>query len=200
MKLIRLLDLGRTLVVGDIPMGRYQWVGRSGLPRFAGRRPAHLARLDETKGSVPVSSNGNAANSRPDRPYQASRTRTVVPVSQPVPAVGVPVARPSAPSGRATRAGWLAKLRAMVWRKRNPFSSPGGVPEQASLRLDTVRVVRNDLSDSDFEVVAPGRSRALRPPPKASAAETVLPLNVAVSQAPRAPASELPMARVGGRA
>ena len=60
---------------------------------------------------------------------------------------------------------WRKKLNPLLRRKarRSPFRSagPGGAPPaiQPELSLDRVQVVRNDLSDTDFEVVKSARSQ-----------------------------------------
>lgn len=207
MKLIRLLDLGRTLVVGDIPMGRYQWVGRSGLPRFSGPRPAHLARLKETGAAGAQPTSRAAAGARSGRSFQVARVRASSPVASTAPAPAEVAPRASEPQPRLT-AGlktWWARLGSLVRRRSNPFSTENtprtesGSPLQTSLRLDAVKVVRNDLSDSDFDVVARTQSRAVRPPPKAMVVDSVVSLSSAAAEASRARAEDLPAARAGSR-
>lgn len=63
--------------------------------------------------------------------------------------------------------GWLRKLR-RIFHRRQVAARP---LVQGELSLDTIQVVRNDLSDADVEVVTParavvGRMRHQAPPPK----------------------------------
>jgi hypothetical protein len=54
-------------------------------------------------------------------------------------------------------AGWIGKLRFHRQPKKSKRATPARPargPVQGELSLDAIQVVRNDLSDSDFEVVA----------------------------------------------
>ena len=69
-------------------------------------------------------------------------------------APNVPVKAPSVVDG------WLKKLNPLVWwENRKPAAPPSAVPGfnkapvQGELSLDNIKVMRNDLSDADVEVV-----------------------------------------------
>lgn len=130
MHLIRLLKVSDTFTAGEIPVGRYHVVGLSQLPRFGSRRPAFRS------------------TTRQASERSAEREPAGADLAQPEPG----------------RPGWIR--RSVFWlarrleRKRNPFGQ-GGLrvtstvrPTQACLRLDQVKVVRNDLTDSDTVVQA----------------------------------------------
>lgn len=79
-----------------------------------------------------------------------------------------PVTPPAAPSvsGASRTALWTAKWNpASLWhRPRSQSQTPPGASVQAELSLETVRVVHNDLSDTDVEVV-PVKSRPVAAAP-----------------------------------
>lgn len=62
---------------------------------------------------------------------------------------------------------WGSKLSSLVSQKPKPTRSAiprfNGVPVQGELSLDNIKVVRNDLSDADLEVVA---KEAVKPEPQ----------------------------------
>ena len=68
--------------------------------------------------------------------------------------------------------GWVEKLNPIsIWRDaRPPAPEKAPCPRQAELSLDRVKVVHNDLSDADVEIV-PIKSRTLP-----EVAEPILPL------------------------
>ena len=95
----------------------------------------------------------------------------------PVAAAPAEVSRmPSPPAGpprfSKQAGGWLRRLNPFAWRgSRKPAakSAPprfSPAPLQGELSLDNVKVVRNDLSDADVEIIPVSkvnRSRSLRP-------------------------------------
>lgn len=150
MSLMRLLSLGHC--VSEVTSGNpYRLAKESYLPSYG-------------VGNVPLTS--------PAKPQPAAKATTRI-ESQPVAA-----ARPS--WKRRAAAGFSAlkmRLPGSRWMKRsNPFATrneggktiagsppanPPATPTQAELSLDKVRVMRNDLSDADVEVVlkpVPGRT------------------------------------------
>lgn len=68
----------------------------------------------------------------------------------------VATAREARGGGRVSQ--WGLKLRSLVSQKpkatRSAIPPFNGVPVQGELSLDKIKVVRNDLSDTDLEVVA----------------------------------------------
>jgi len=87
------------------------------------------------------------------------------PAAAPEGAVKLAVSAPGAkPAAMAPAPGsWSARLNPMTRLRREPASPARPVTAvQTELTLDTVKVVHNDLSDADVEVV-PLKSRPARP-------------------------------------
>ena len=61
-----------------------------------------------------------------------------------------------------TRASWASKLNPLSLWREEPAPAPVPQPVQSELSLDAVKVVHNDLSDADVEVV-PMKSRTAEP-------------------------------------
>ena len=145
MSLGRLLATGKSLVGLSSDASRYRVNKQARLPKFIS----------------------------PKNPFASGETSAApVPESPAAPKSAVAVARADASEARKTisrapvsarAAGWLGewgrKLNPLARRSQAPgpvkSAAPGGLPNalQGELSLDAVRVVRNDLSDADFEVV-----------------------------------------------
>ena len=107
------------------------------------------------------------------RPFKPLPEAAAAPVKETAPMPAKPQPMPPISDAPKSLAAWTSKLNpASVWRgpRVEPQNSPR--PEvQAELSLDTVKVVHNDLSDADVEVV-PIKSRppvpdeSAVPPPK----------------------------------
>jgi hypothetical protein len=82
------------------------------------------------------------------------------PISKAVAPVAAKFEKSPALASKPARAtGWKAKLNPMAMlRGPTPAASTAPAPVQSELSLDSVRVVHNDLSDADVEVV-PIKSR-----------------------------------------
>ena len=101
------------------------------------------------------------------------------PAVAPAPALAVAPAavsasRPSPGSALRHRLGaWVRRWNPLTWRRRGSVSRPAAVrshlrtPVQGELSLDNVRVVRNDLSDADVEIVAAKRAAKGKAPSEA---------------------------------
>ena len=152
MSLGRLLATGKSLVGLRGGESRYRTDKNARLPKFAS----------------------------PKNPFAPAEVAVEPPVTAPGPmpsATAKPVATEKktlrAPARAAKATGWLSE-----WgRKLNPLSRgpkpaglvkslaplPGMPPQQGELSLDAVKVMRNDLSDTDFEVVRPRAVRSVSP-------------------------------------
>jgi hypothetical protein len=155
MILARLLTAGRSFVGAKESNNRYQVTNEKLLPKFNSRRNPFRA-----KGAV-----GESGVSEPAGMVERPEGTTDL--------------RKSAQAGKAARAdleagvvrrGWRSRVaqgavwcsdrlkHLLPWRKRS--DGPPAIPRfgralvQPELSLETVKVVRNDLSDSDLEVVA----------------------------------------------
>lgn len=161
MSLLRLLSAGKSLVGLKQEVARYRMSDPRAMPRFGSARNPFKARK---AAAVPSVAAPAAA---------ASASAPVIP--QPV--VSVPAASASAtarvdgpskkpmPFAAAAQFGagwkrWLARCVDKLKLKRRPRQTrpapqtrPARGPVQGELSLDSIRVVRNDLSDTDFEVV-----------------------------------------------
>jgi hypothetical protein len=174
MSLLRLLAAGKSLVGMRDAETRYRVTGQRLLPQFgSGRNPfsnrekaeavqtgprspgAHEPKgVPEAKRSNPVTSGEREA---------ALRRRLEGRTTPPSPGSRSPEGRLRRRAG-ALLAGWktklvglLAKRRCEVTKTAIPrFTKP---PVQGELSLDRIKVVRNDLSDADLEVIP------AKPPP-----------------------------------
>jgi len=173
--------MSRSFVAGKSDQGRYRVVEQGMLPKFgapgAELEPARPKRntLSAKPGPVraaippghsPLSSLSDASSGaacaggpQPDgfkneNPGSVEAAIAATDQSSPI------KARKPDPVGRAARS--FGGLWRRWFSSSNPFqnrtktSAWSYPPRQAELRLDAVKVVRNDLGDADFEVVAAG--------------------------------------------
>lgn len=140
MKHIELLAVGRSF--GEVRARPAELkLAEGGLPRFT------TTRTTPTPATPFAGSTAGSVSAREPQRLREDRPSTV---DQP--------ARRPAPAARSARRprsgrGWRGWFR--WWsRKGKPFEAP----VQTELSLDTVQVVRNDLSDADVEVVTPARA------------------------------------------
>ena len=170
MSLLRLLTAGKSLVGSQNPQSRYHLSRRPALPRFGGKQnPFRATTLPEAAQSA-----APAPMVQPTEPAQVlalARTENCsMPLAQAPEAAATNVAgsapgsEPIASSARpgfgigalARYAGkfksWLALGRRPAGGRTRPRLAKPMV--QCELSLERVRVVRNDLSDSDVEIVA----------------------------------------------
>lgn len=165
MSLLRLLTAGKSLVGSKNDESRYHLSRPGALPRFGGKKnpfrattrpeaaqsaaPAPACEQDEPVEAVgPLPSSESLA---------ASEVSPVSPdASAAMPAAAAPIA-PRARGGGAL-AQCASKLKSFFQMRRQEAAAPV-VPRfskplvQGELSLERVRVVRNDLSDSDVEIV-----------------------------------------------
>ena len=87
-------------------------------------------------------------------------------IAAPIPKVDTPVAAktqklPALAPGPVRATNWASKLNPIsMWRGPAPAAQNAQNPVQSELSLDSVKVVHNDLSDADVEVV-PIKSRTV---------------------------------------
>jgi len=139
MKLSTLLGVGNSVFGGGQPVA-YR-LNKFGLPKFnAGKNPF-----------VPK---------KPDAPAAPKVENKIVAPVKAVAPVFAPAKKAAVPSPvKPARAGWTARL--------NPFRAPAPVAPpplavQPELSLDSVKVVHNDLTDADVDIV-PVKSHAAEP-------------------------------------
>jgi len=147
MSLVRLLTAGKSLVGIQDLKSRYRSVDPRAMPKFGSEKKVttDIARESEAKPSVAKS---------------VIETSTAN-VEQ------TPVARARKVRGSGWVSQWGSKLGSLVSQKPKPARSAiprlNGVPVQGELSLENIKVVRNDLSDADLEVV----TRKMAPAKKA---------------------------------
>ena len=175
MSLMKLLTVSRSFVVGQSQLGRYRMVGpHGGLPQFGPTvHPGHPAVAPTPARSLSACQSELPKlvlnqDQTPLQPAKSTGASGVKSAQSPFTKPGPP--EPRADPGPAERVGPAQKAisRLRGWFRPRPkrrFKSPfvGKAlrsPVQVHLALESVRVVRNDLSDSDFEVRAVGAARA----------------------------------------
>ena len=142
MSLLRLLSTGKSLVGLEESNPRYRMGDPRSLPKFGSTNPFQTKK----------------PSTQPEQP--ATPAATPVPASTPAKkcAAGTTASKAAA----SIRAGWWARLRSL-WGKRRRTSAPAQLSRpaiQGELSLDRVKVMRNDLSDADLEVVAASPRRS----------------------------------------
>lgn len=176
MSLLRLLTSGKTLMGIQNPGGRYRMGAKGLLPKFGGRNPFSdqpappagpstgkipryqmspselaAARLKETK-RLPMPPAATPQTSEPVAPKSKRWVEWVKWVAS-VPS--------TAASACAVVLGQMRRVSPLAWwrqrRKQQPapkaLQKSGKLPVQGELSLDNVKVVCNDLSDADVEIV-----------------------------------------------
>jgi hypothetical protein len=159
MSLLRLLSAGRSLIGSNNEGIRYRMGEPGALPKFGAKNPFR------PKPSKPAVEN-----------LPAPKASLSSPVPNPAPASLAPARGAAAPFKTVAAPSWLKKLRgSFSWRRAK--AEPRPVPQfgkpavQGELSLDAVKVVRNDLSDADWEIVPakPRASQSKLPAPAAGA-------------------------------
>ena len=170
MSLLRLLTAGKTLVGLKSSELRYRFSNPRGLPRFnAKKNPFRATTLPDPNIIGAISPATRVELGKPDSAVPAPAK----PSPQPSP---LPVASKQSSGSGVKRNGLLKQVtRVKSWFGwRNPAKAAGRRPSrplvQPELSLEKVRVMRNDLSDSDLEIVnaqpAPRpQARPLKPTP-----------------------------------
>jgi len=140
MNLGKLLVAGKSVINGCAKISyranRHVYLPKFGLAQNPFKSP------DEAEPAKPVAETV-AASIKKTAPPVAAKTQKIPPWP----------ARPA----RAT--SWASKLNPIsIWRGSTPAAPSAPCPVQSELSLDSVKVVHNDLSDADVEVV-PIKSR-----------------------------------------
>jgi hypothetical protein len=187
MSLGKLLTTGKSLVGLHDTNARYQ-LRKGALPKFESSKNPFASRpqgepfapnAHEEPQLPKLTAEVAAANLKETPPTAAvnAPSETTAPDSKPVAVVKAP----------AVVDGWLKKLNPMVWwGKRKPAEAKPAVPRfgkapvQGELSLDNIKVMRNDLTEADVEVVPMKTRRPNVPsvppaPSQASAAAMAVP-------------------------
>ncbi len=174
MKFGKLLAAGKSWV-GYPETGRYQMRGGLHLPKFISPKNPFKQEAVAAPVAPPIVAAAPAMTNGEDVAAMvagASEPAVMTPVGTPVVAVVAPelgtakVSWPALAVGALQRVGEGLKRSALFCLDHNPFSAIGkpklaGIPRfgraavQGELSLDRVKVVRNDLSHADLEVIGP---------------------------------------------
>ena len=165
MSLLRLLTTGKSLVGLKKLEHRYHLPGEKAIPQFGAKKNPFRATVFPEKVEPGEPEAGSGAGSpdlqlategfQSDAGPEAGLAPGLVPMASLATESGQP-ASPSAPGEAPVQRP--SGLRALFLWGRARKSRPGGPASgrplvQAELSLDSIRVVRNDLSESDLEVV-----------------------------------------------
>lgn len=174
MSLLRLLTAGKSLVGVSGEESRYRFTSQRLLPQFGPARNPFSSRAKvepaQTEARSPGDYGGNGASvARPSLPRPTGEQAAVLQravehcavraksdLSKPAGALWQRIA--------ALLSGWQAKLFELLARSGGKVAKPAipqfpKPPVQEELSLDRIKVMRNDLSDADLEVV-PGKPPA----------------------------------------
>jgi len=145
-------------------------------PNLPKLTPAEMAAADLKKTQrIPLIGEPKIVAKPESQPIQP-----IQPIQPMQPTQSVKQAEPVRPAAAVD--GWLKKINPMVWfGSRNPAQakpavprfSKGRAPVQGELSLDNIKVMRNDLSEADVEVV-PAKSRPTASQPSGDAAAAVM--------------------------
>jgi len=161
MSLLRLLTTGKTLVGLKKPEHRYHLPGEAALPKFGGKKNPFRATVFPDKSETGENVASAAAPEFAATDVTGPVNPTLAPPHGAVPEFSQPTGRPDSAALVDARQPTVARtspFRALLlWgraKKANPARALAGRPLiQGELSLDKVKVVRNDLSETDFEIV-----------------------------------------------
>ena len=159
MSLLKFLSAGKSLDGLKDCTARYRMRHPGSMPKFgSGKNPfqAKSERLQAAASRPAESSQQVDSPAAPAvNPAEPKETAPVAPAVTPAPTASARKHRPS----RSWFSGILVSIRSVLrkpWSKapRPPRRPATRTPVQAELSLDCVKVLRNDLSDADLEVVS----------------------------------------------
>jgi hypothetical protein len=175
MSLGRLLTTGKSLVGLHSSSSRYQ-LRKGALPKFESSKNPFAAKAQPGTEDEPSLIKLTPAEMAAASLKETQRLPLLVPKPTVLPPAPKPIepvrpAQPAAPETvPAAVESWLKKINPLVWwgNRKSAESTPAVArfnkrPVQAEFSLDNIKVMRNDLSDADVEVVT-AKSR----PPAAS--------------------------------
>jgi hypothetical protein len=156
---MRFLAVGRSLgAVGNTP-SRYRMNAQGLLPKFG--------RQTETRSTA---ANGTVVVPEKSTPFVAEAK--TLSVDKPTHSIAAQ-SQQRQPSGGARLWKWLRFTNR--FRSRHDAARAAGPPVQAELALDMVRPVRNELDDTDFEIVAAPKPKIAPAPVQQAAAAPLQP-------------------------
>jgi hypothetical protein len=183
MSLVRLLTSGKSLIGLQNVTSRYRMSGKDLLPKFGSDKNPFSSSQTETVAVELPSANGSAmdsgVSSRVPR-YQmtpAELAAARLKETKKLPVSAVPLVQVENKAGFIEKtitsfSERIAKTNLFAWWQRrktrvrpvNPIPA-SKAPIQAELSLDNIKVMRNDLSDADVEVVPSKPAAKPKPQP-----------------------------------
>jgi hypothetical protein len=191
MSLLRLLTAGKSLVGQNDTISRYQMGDPRAMPKFGSAKNPFRAAAAGPKAvakGAELPAEGGTPELVPEAEVAADvrRRSSGIEVGEcPPPHAGgyvEPREQQVAPEPKRTGPGlvgrWVGRVKSLVVRADKPKAAGTSgcekLPVQGELSLETIKVIRNDLSDTDLEIV-----HSRQEPAKTSAApavETVQPV------------------------
>jgi hypothetical protein len=182
MSLLRLLTAGKSLVGLQASSSRYLMRERHRLPKFgsANNPFAAPAPVEEPTQASPDATPKHQRYQMSPAEFAAARLKETKRLPASPPAETKWTAAAAAETGARTPAGhWTEKLNPLSWLSRRPTQPRSAVPKlskapvQGELSLDKVKVVRNDLSEADVEIITATAGPKPKPQPAPPADETM---------------------------
>ena len=161
MKLGTLLAAGKSLALGRRGESPYRAKKQFYLPKFSSPKNPFTATAENEAESETPGPAVESVNAAPAKKEEATKTQKLSTLPFAARPQAAAVEKPVLPFQKPQRSlNWMGKLN--PFRSRPALRTAGGknakIPVQAELSLDAVKVLRNDLSDVDVEVV-PLKSR-----------------------------------------
>jgi len=189
MSLGKLLTTGKSLVGLSQSNSRYQ-LQKGALPKFESAKNPFAAKTPagpaEPEPQLPKLTSDDAAAANPKKTQHLSALGALIVDREAAVAASRNAQPAESPKVAAPVDSWLKKINPMVWfgnrkpadpKPMIPRFSKSHAPVQGELSLDNIKVMRNDLSETDVEVV-PAKPRALKvvatPMPQAGAAAAAI--------------------------
>jgi len=145
MSLMKLLTVSKSFAGGRSGPGRYKMAEQGLLPKFAPMgRPVSLAPKRKSD-EPPTIQRANSTPNAPPNSLQQQFFQVPAPVAKPVKA--------AAPTPRAARSDVSTNWFRLGSQPIRPAGKSKPATAQTELSLDAVKPVRNDLSDSDLQIV-----------------------------------------------
>jgi hypothetical protein len=183
MSLLRLLTAGKSLVGLQAPSSRYLMRERHRLPKFGSDINPFAAPPPAREEPTQTPSDAAPRHQRyqmSPAEFAAARLKETKKLPASPPAETKWTAAAASETGARTQAGhWTQKLNPLSWVSRRPAQPRSVIPKfsktpvQGELSLDKVKVVRNDLSEADVEIITATAGPKPKPQPAPPADETM---------------------------
>jgi hypothetical protein len=184
MSLLRLLTAGKSLVGLQAPSSRYLMRERHRLPKFGSANNPFAAPApapEEPTQPPPDAAPKHQRYQMSPAEFAAARLKETkkLPASSSMETKPTSLAPASETSARTPAGHWTQKLNPRSWLSRRQTQPRSAIPKfsktpvQGELSLDKVKVVRNDLSEADVEIITANAAPKPKPQPTPPADETM---------------------------